>query len=172
MPYPRTKLHAERCKQRASIHLRRWAWAYALLAAGLLLLQQCFTLGINTSPSLPHRLYVILKQSHPVKGALVAFRWHGGGPYRPGVTFVKILAGIPGDTVTRIDRDFFVNGRPVGTAKPRSRSGAPMHLGPQGILPPGLYYVYAPHPDSLDSRYALTGWIAQPQIIGRAYAIF
>jgi conjugal transfer pilin signal peptidase TrbI len=32
--------------------------------------------------------------------------------------------------------------------------------------------VRAPHPDSLDSRYALTGWIAEDQIIGRAYALF
>jgi conjugal transfer pilin signal peptidase TrbI len=167
-----TPIDAERFKQRASTHLRRWAWAYALLAATLLLLQQCFTLGINTSPSLPHRLYVIHKHSLPAKGELVAIRWQGGGPYRPGATFVKILAGIPGDTVTRIDRDFFVNGLPVGTAKQKTRIGVPLNLGPEGTLPRGHYYVRAPHPDSLDSRYALTGWIAQPQIIGRAYAIF
>ena len=34
------------------------------------------------------------------------------------------------------------------------------------------YYVQAGHPDSLDSRYALTGWIHRSQIIGRARALF
>jgi conjugal transfer pilin signal peptidase TrbI len=32
--------------------------------------------------------------------------------------------------------------------------------------------VRAPHPDSLDSRYALTGWVTQAQIIGRAHVLF
>jgi conjugal transfer pilin signal peptidase TrbI len=50
--------------------------------------------------------------------------------------------------------------------------GLPLELGPTGILPAGRYYVRAPHPDSLDSRYWLTGWISDAQIIGRAYALF
>jgi conjugal transfer pilin signal peptidase TrbI len=29
----------------------------------------------------------------------------------------------------------------------------------------------APHPDSLDSRYALVGWVDEEQIIGRAFQI-
>jgi conjugal transfer pilin signal peptidase TrbI len=102
----------------------------------------------------------------------VAFRWPGGGPYPAGVTFVKIIAGMAGDAVTRADREFFVNGMPVGQAKTTSRMGLPLEPGPTGILPAGRYYVQAPHPDSLDSRYRLTGWISDAQIIGRAYALF
>ena len=102
----------------------------------------------------------------------MAFRWQGGGPYPAGVTFVKIMAGMPGDTVTEADRQFFVNGIPVGTAKRLSRKGAPLDIGPTGSIPSGQYYVKAPHPDSLDSRYRLTGWISQSQIIGRAYVLF
>ena len=41
-----------------------------------------------------------------------------------------------------------------------------------GTLPDAAYYVRAPHPDSLDSRYRLTGWVSQAQIIGRAHALF
>jgi conjugal transfer pilin signal peptidase TrbI len=77
-----------------------------------------------------------------------------------------------GDTVTRVDRDFFVNGTPVGHAKTVSRQGVALEPGPTGIVPAGRYYVRAPHPDSLDSRYRLTGWISESQIIGRAYALF
>jgi conjugal transfer pilin signal peptidase TrbI len=70
------------------------------------------------------------------------------------------------------DRVFHVNGTPVGVAKALSRQGKPLEPGPTGILPAGRYYVRAPHPDSLDSRYRLTGWISESQIIGRAYALF
>lgn len=162
----------ETFQTRASAHIRRWGLAYLLAAVAALVIQSHFTLGINASPSLPHRLYLIHKGAMPIRGDLVAFRWAGGGPYPTGVTFVKILEGAPGDTVTRVDREFFVNGHAVGIAKPFSRTGIALELGASGILPAGRYYVRAPHPDSLDSRYALTGWITREQIIGRAYALF
>ena len=34
------------------------------------------------------------------------------------------------------------------------------------------FFVDGTHPDSLDSRYLLTGWIGQHQIVGKAYRIF
>jgi len=156
-------------------HLYRWRIAYLslmLLIMAALVFRSCFTLGLNASPSLPHALYLIHKGAKVSRGELIAFRWHGGGPYSAGVTFIKIVAGMPGDTVTQIDRQFLVNGMPVGTAKQQSRQGAVLEIGPTGVIPSGQYYVRAPHPDSLDSRYRLTGWISQTQIIGRAYVLF
>jgi len=143
-----------------------------LLILAALLFRSCFTFGLNASPSLPHTLYLIHKGATAEHGEYVAFRWHGGGPYPAGVTFVKIVAGMPGDTVNEVDRQFFVNDIPVGTAKRLSRKGAPLDIGPTGSIPSGQFYVKAPHPDSLDSRYRLTGWITQSQIIGRAYVLF
>ncbi|MBE0612139.1 MAG: S26 family signal peptidase [Burkholderiales bacterium] len=153
-------------------HLGRWVIAYFVLVLAAILFKMDFALGLNSSESLPDRVFLIHKGELPARGQYVAFRWSGGGPYPAGVTFVKILAGVPGDTVTRIERDFFVNGEFVGTAKTQSRSGVPLEGGPTGALPPGRYYVRAPHPDSLDSRYRLTGWVAESQMIGRAYALF
>lgn len=153
-------------------HLRRQglAWALVLLAAFLFRIQ--FTIGINASPSLPCHLFLIHVGEMPARDDYVAFTWHGGGPYRAGITFVKILTGLPGDTVTTSGRTFFVNDRPVGVAKRTSRIGTPLEPGPVGTLPEGRYYVRAPHPDSLDSRYAITGWISRDRILGRAYALF
>lgn len=153
-------------------HLGQWSIAYLVVAAAAILFKMHFALGLNSSESLPDRVFLIHKGELPARGQYVAFRWAGGGPYAAGVTFVKIAAGVPGDTVTRVERDFFVNGDFVGTAKKHSRSGVPLALGPTGELPPGRYYVRAPHPDSLDSRYQLTGWVAENQILGRAYALF
>jgi conjugal transfer pilin signal peptidase TrbI len=44
--------------------------------------------------------------------------------------------------------------------------------GPIGAIPPGHYFVSADHPDSLDSRYALTGWVADNQILGKVSRVF
>ena len=107
-----------------------------------------------------------------IAGDFVAFRWAGGGPYPAGVTFIKVLAGLPGDEVTRDAQGFHLNGVPVGVPKPVSRRGQPLEPGPTGRIPEGRYYVQAGHPDSLDSRYQLTGWIHASQIIGRADALF
>ncbi|MBL8528846.1 MAG: S26 family signal peptidase [Burkholderiales bacterium] len=153
-------------------HVRRWGIGYLLLVVGAVAFQGHFSFGLNATPSLPHHLFLIHNGELPQRGQYVAFRWPGGGPYPAGVTFVKLLAGLPGDRVTRVDRDFYVNGIPVGTAKVVSRRGDPLELGAIGVLPAARYYVQAPHPDSLDSRYRLTGWISADQIIGRAYAIF
>lgn len=159
-------------RRRLRVHARRWGIAYLLLIVGAALFQAHFGFGLNASTSLPHRFFLIHKGELPQRGEYIAFRWHGGDPYPTGVTFVKIVAGMAGDTVTRVDRDFFVNGTHVGQAKTVSRQGLPLELGPTGVLPAGRYYVRAPHPDSLDSRYRLTGWVSDEQIIGRAYALF
>lgn len=157
---------------RLANHLRNWGIAYLLLIVAAVIFQAHYGFGLNASPSLPYRLFLIHKGEMPQRGEYIAFRWHGGGPYPVGVTFVKIVAGISGDTVTRADRDFFVNATHVGQAKAVSRQGVPLELGPTGVLPAGRYYVRASHPDSLDSRYRLTGWVSEDQIIGRAYALF
>ena len=153
-------------------HLRRWGGAYLAVVAAALLFKAHFVFGINSSTSLPQHVFLIHKGEAPQRGQYVAFRWQGGALYPTGTTFVKILAGVPGDSVTRKERDFFINGEFVGAAKTRSRSGAPLEAAPPGLIPPARYFVHAPHPDSLDSRYLPPGLIAQDQIIGRAYALF
>lgn len=166
------RFDAETFRQTLGEHLRLRGFAYVLLILGAVMFQSHFAFGLNASPSLPQRFFLIHKGELPQRGQYVAFGWLGGGPYPAGVTFVKIIAGMAGDTVTRVDRDFFVNGTHVGQATTVSRQGEPLEPGPTGVLPAGRYYVRAPHPDSLDSRYQLTGWVSETQIIGRAYALF
>lgn len=155
-----------------SSHLCRWGVAYLAIALAAMLFKANFVFGINSSTSLPQHVFLIHKGEQPARGQYVAFRWEGGGTHPAGTTFVKILAGVAGDTVTRRERDFFVNAEFVGTAKTHSRSGVALDPAPAGVIPPARYFVRAPHPDSLDSRYRLPGLIAQSQIIGRAYALF
>ena len=153
-------------------HLRRWFFGYAGAVFVAVIFQHNFSFGINAGASLPHTLFIIHKGAAIHRGDYVAFRWHGGGPYPAGVTFLKVAAGIPGDRVTRIDRDYFVSGRYVGTAKSHGRDGKALVPMRGGVLGADEYYVSAFHPDSLDSRYNLTGWIVKSDLIGRAYALF
>ena len=158
--------------ERLKEHFCRRYLVYVVLAATALMFQHCFRLGLNATESLPHTLYLIHKGEAIHRGDLIAFRWHGGGPYPRGATFIKIAAGVPGDTVSRIDRAYYINGNYVGTAKTVARNGQSLALMETGVLKPDEYYVQAPHPDSLDSRYRLTGWISIDRIVGRAYALF
>ena len=171
-PHEPNPFDSDTFRQRLNQHLRRWCLPYVALFVAAVWFHTNYAFGLNASPSLPHRLFLIHKGEPPQRGDYVAFRWPGGGPYPAGVTFVKVIAGMPGDLVTAEANAFYVNGVPVGHAKLMSRQGQPLDPGPTGLLPPGRYYVHAPHRDSLDSRYRLTGWIAESQIIGRAYALF
>jgi len=166
------RFDAAQFRIRTTAHLLRWGLAYATTLVGALWFHSHYAFGLNATHSLPGTLYLIERGAPPQRGEHVAFRWAGGGPYPAGVTFIKVLAGQPGDTVARYGATFVVAGTALGQAKPASRRGEPLEPGPTGTLPEGRYFVFAPHPDSLDSRYALTGWIAREQIIGRARAIF
>lgn len=159
-------------------HLRRYAPLYLWVIAAVIAFGRYFTISINISDSLPGTLYLVHKgEWKPKKGDLVAFRYGGGGPYQRGALFLKRMTGLPGSEITTRDlgkgyRAFYVDGDYVGTAKPISKTGAPLKPGPTGTIPPGHFYVAAPHPDSLDSRYALIGWITAEQIVGHAFRIF
>lgn len=131
-----------------------------------------FVFGWNLSESLAIHLVVAHKGSIPYRGDYVAFHWRGDTHYPAGSRFVKIVAGIPGDQVERRGHDFFVNGRFAGTAKPFDKAGRPMEPSESGVLGTGEYYVMTPHPDSLDSRYKVAGWINRSEIIGKAYVLF
>ena len=166
------RFNAARFRSQSLTHLRLWGLAYVAAVVGAVWFHSHYALGLNATHSLPGTLYLIERGTIPQRGEHVAFRWAGGGPYPMGVTFIKVLAGQPGDTVTRDGATFVVAGTVIGQAKQLSRRGEPLQPGLTGTLPEGRYFVFAPHPDSLDSRYALTGWISREQIIGRAHAIF
>lgn len=126
----------------------------------------------NLTNSLPGTLYVIHKGGEVKKGELIAYRWHGGATYPAGTTFIKRVAGVAGDTVKRAGSAFWVNDQYIGTAKPFSKAGVPLQPAQGGVIGAGEYFVSTPNPNSLDSRYALTGNVKQAEVIGRAYEIF
>jgi conjugal transfer pilin signal peptidase TrbI len=142
------------------------------IVAAYLAFGRAYLIAFNLTESLPGTLFLIQKGTLPNRGDLVAFRWQAHWPYPQGSLFVKRLVGMPGSIVSARDRDFIVDGDPVGRAKERARTGELLEIGAVGTIPEAHYYVAGEHPDSLDSRYWLTGWVARPQIVGTAHRIF
>lgn len=161
---------------------RVWLKKGWMLFAGILALmlgfQHFFMVGVNASKSLEqYSVFLVLKFDKDIKrGDLVAFHYEGENPYEPSLLWVKRAEGVAGDVVTRSNRTFFVNGKEVGTAAERGKTGRlygkELPLGPVGEIPQGFFYVKADHPDSLDSRYGLMGWLAQAKVVGRAIVLF
>lgn len=145
--------------------------AVSLALAALGAFAKGHALMINASPSLPFWALWTIKGAVPQRGDIILFvpppspllEAHFGEEPKP---FGKVVSGVPGDVVTRKDRAFFVNGRLVATAKPVTRRGETLALGPSGAVPKGCYFVTTPHKDSFDSRYAAIGWVCKSRILG------
>lgn len=126
----------------------------------------------NLTSSLDGHIYAY-RQGAPFRhGDTIAFYWHGGASYPQGVVFIKQVVGMPGDTVRVVGRQVWVNDRYIGEAKAYTRAGVPLTPAEGGVIAVGEYFVSTPNPNSLDSRYALTGNIKASRIIGRAYEFF
>lgn len=133
-------------------------------------------LMINASPSLPYWAIWLERGAAPARGDLIVFvpprsdlvTRHFGAKPQP---FGKRVVGMPGDRVTKKDRLFHVNGVAVALAKPATRLGEPLALGPTGTIPAGCYFVATGHKDGFDSRYAAIGWICGAQVLGTGRAV-
>lgn len=159
--------------ERVYQHLRKWFHVYLGLLFIQLVFASYFSLAFNVSNSLPGTLFIVQKGNLEVhRGDLVAFQWEGADFYNKGSLFLKRIVGEQGDSVTEKQREFFVNGLSMGVAKEFSKTGKPLSVGKTGVIPEGEFYVAGDHKDSLDSRYAVTGWIHKRQIAGKAWRVF
>ena len=158
-------------------HFLRWRYVYLLVVPMFFLTWlyfiQHYQIGINVvTASLPYKVVLIAKNASVRRGDLFVFKWHGGDPWPNGASFFKVVKGLPGDLVEVKGREVFINGTSVGVAKERSSSGVPVAVIAPGVIPPGRIYAYAPHRDSLDSRYQTTGLISERDVIGVAHVLF
>lgn len=171
-------------------HFKAHWWQYCVPVMAVLLLQTVVRLDVNYTESLPDHVFLTIKgwKTGLKHGDYVTYAFptvNPDSPFRKGDHMVKMIAGVGGDEVFMADSgEFYIRasgtasvlpdyqGHPVGRAKPISRAGKPLEHGPVGVIPQGSYYVYAPHKDSLDSRYAMVGWVQDRDLIGRTFPLF
>ena len=147
--------------------LQRWALAYLLRSAAIAFwFHAHYGFGLNASPSLPHRLFLIHKGEMPGRGRLRGLRWPVADRTRRASPSSRCSPACPATRSRATRRDFHLNGVPVGVPKPVSRQGQLLEPGPTGHAPEGRLLRASRTPDSLDSRYQLTGWIHGPRSSG------
>lgn len=156
---------------------RRW-YLFAMLAlVWTLALMRLFIhhmpvvpILINWTPSLPFLvLYVDYFDRSLGRGDLIVYTFEGVAAERdyPGLRhqpFFKRVVGLPGDSVTVLDREVSVNGAPVGRAKTHTFDRRPLDPIDATVIPPGFLYVQGTSPDSFDSRYRTSGLVRQQDV--------
>lgn len=137
---------------------------------------------VNTTPSLPGRVYLINHDRNLVRNATVMFchtekvnaliqmirKQTGACPLTGATPNLKIIAGVPGDLVIADGKgEITINGNIfTGTStKPQLPSWRF-----EGVIPPHRYLLLTHHRDGLDSRYF--GFIAEEQIISTIKELF
>lgn len=114
--------------------------------------------------------YLDRQDTVPAKGQYVAFVFKALRNNKYGMRFVKKVACVSGETLSRSGRDFYCNGVFLGTAKQWDKHGNPAGLfGYEGVIPEGKYFAVGEHKDSYDSRY--WGFADNSWVIGRVHVI-
>lgn len=136
-----------------------------------------YRIGVDTQlvKCLPGSTFYLIDQKDQKleRGQIYQFSAQGLEPvYDDGTAMVKILVGLPGDTV-RIDeyRNIYVNGAYVGhglTHAQRLHRPESAFIG-ETQLKPGEYWFMGSSHESFDSRY--WGTVHEEQITARAYPI-
>lgn len=103
----------------------------------------------------------------PIKRGDVVVFWY---PSDPAVSFIKRVAGRPGDTIELREGVLFVNGRLVREDYVAAPFRDGVSLGPITV-PPGYYYVLGDHRNSSNDSRAW-GEVPERYIYGRAFARF
>lgn len=164
---------------------RHWALTTLVLAIWCLAYARVFVeptphlpILFNWTPSVPYKV-ALVQFGHPTalnRGDFIVYRFDGEVQYRyPGLRaqpFFKQIRGVPGDRITVVGRQVFVNGTPVGVAKAAAFDRHRLEPIGETVIPPGWYYVHGPHPDSFDSRYRESGLVRANQVIGRVTPLF
>ncbi len=167
---------------------KKSAWWLCLLIILPLAFAIKFKLAFNMTPSLKFKVAVIEKGLQPTNhNDLVAYRWHGGASIPAGLEMVKRVVGMKGEQIElvalaasedepaslRVYAHEVVLRRATGQeyarfkAKQFAKNGKPLAPIDSQVIRRGEYFVTADHPDSLDSRYAVTGLIHADQVIGK-----
>lgn len=171
-----------------------------LILAWIALLAQFFSFAWVMTDSVHTSLALVIKGASVKPGDLAVFRYSGrpialyypdnwglrlrgmlgGSTLRDGPQagdgFVKYLVGVPGDRIEVQDRRVYLHTRDgrldVGECKTHTRNGVPLTPTTSQVIPPGYAYMWAPHIDALDSRYAAMGLVPLSAIAGRAVRLF
>lgn len=124
--------------------------------------------SLNASSSLPQTLFLAIHFLPPFEKGQIVRIDHPTLKAAVG----KIIIGKAGDRISINDLTLFVNDVKVGKIQTVSKSGKTYTPIKEGLIEADSYFVYTPHPDSFDSRYAEFGLIQEAWIAEVLWPIF
>jgi conjugal transfer pilin signal peptidase TrbI len=147
---------------------QRWIWIVCFFSM-LILVSQFAIIRWNLSHSLPGRMFIGTTWDFtPKRGDIVSF----DHPMFPA-PIAKVVVGVAGDSVDILRGHAIVNGSDLGIILDKSpRSGKPLRSIQPCVIPEGYVYVWAPHPESFDSRYQDIGLIHISRIKELLWCVF
>lgn len=147
---------------------QRWIWILCFFSM-LILISQGVIIRWNLSNSLPGRMFIgTIWIFTPKCGDLISFDHP-----RFGAPIGKIVVGVAGDRVEIYNGHVYVNGTDRGCILDKSpRSGKSLIPIQSCTIPDGYVYVWAPHSESFDSRYADIGLIQVSRVKERLWCVF
>lgn len=156
------------------------------LEVGDFILVNKFTYGLR----LPVLGTKIVPIGDPERGDIMVFR----NPEDNRTNYIKRVIGLPGDTVTFVGKDLYINGEPVSETllaalpveDPKElifqevlgdntftiqKDSSPSNVRNEWVVPEGHYFMLGDNRDrSRDSRYI--GFVPDQNIVGKAFAIW
>lgn len=162
------------------------------LLTGDFILVNKFSYGLR----LPVLHYKVFSNNEPNRGDIMVFRW----PPNPSVNFIKRVIGLPGDQISYINKELYINGQKI----PQTFLNDSLVEGENGMewkalekeedllgrkhkiyidlakdsrdynyitVPPGMYFVMGDNrDDSADSRF--WGFVPEENIVGKAILVW
>lgn len=158
---------------RAPLARSRWWWIPAGLAS-ILLFSHFFAIGLIWTYSVNPTLVIVVRGSSISVGDLAAYEYRGAriGDYSGGDRMIHWVVASEGSLITVIEREVFVDGKPVGMAKLHTYRNEPLQVVSPKVIPKDHFYVLGTDASSLDSRYEHAGLVHRDDFIGRAIILF
>ena len=122
---------------------------------------------LNQTSSLPYKLFLSLPLCTPKKFDYISLHH----PSTPNL-LVKQIVGIPGERIIHQHKHIFVNNHDCGEVLSITPSGAYLSPIEAEEIPEGYLFVYAPHPESFDSRYQQFGLVRTTQLQEMLWPIY
>lgn len=148
-------------------YFRKFGTRLVLIALTIVFLLSNIEIGINTSQSLPDKVFLTIKRLPPVRDGCVEYFFDKDfGQFKAGDRFVKIVKGLPGDTILEKGGSIYINDVFISKAS-QTIPGTSSQ-----VIKAGHFYVHGVHDRSFDSRYLSHGLVNSSKVIGRSFVIF
>lgn len=126
---------------------------------------------IAATPSLPNKVFLMVKGMPAQRGDLVAFQGHATAYASRETLYIKRVMGVTGDKITLTDDTLFLKGQPLGKIRHQTQEGRPLTPLASQVIPEGKIFVMASHPSSFDSRVQEFGLVSTQHLLGKTWGI-